>query len=359
MVAGAAGGDPLDMEATTDTTIPTPRRLSRARDGRHVGGVCAGLGRYFDLNPTIYRIAFVALALAGGTGILIYLAAWAVMPDEGAEESYASELLRRHQDHPVRLIGLAVLAFALVLTLSEARFWPSPGNLWLALALLVAGLVWWQLSERRPVSAGEASPTPQRVPGLFPFALGLGLLALGIVGTLDATGATNVDWRIVLAVLVLLSGGLVVAGAATGRRIGGVVALGLILLAPLALGLSVRVPLFAGVGDRLVQPAAVSDLHSTYELGIGRLTVDLTDVRLPRGETAVRTTVGLGHLLVVVPRNATVEVDGRAQGGDVVLLGREENGAHVHETVVDRVGSGRVLVLDARIGFGKITVERA
>jgi predicted membrane protein len=112
------------------------------------------------------------------------------------------------------------------------------------------------------------------------------------------------------------------------------------------------------VGDRNVQPAGLTDLHSKYELGIGRLNVDLAGVRLPRGETFVKTTVGIGNLHVVVPRNATVEVDGRAQGGDVVLLGREENGAHVHETLVDRVGSGRVLVLDARIGFGKIVVER-
>jgi phage shock protein PspC (stress-responsive transcriptional regulator) len=346
------------MAETTTDSIPTQRRLYRARDGRHVGGVCAGLGRYFDLNPTIYRIAFVALALAGGTGILVYLAAWAVMPDEGVEDSYASGLLRRNQDHPVRLIGLAVIGFAIVLTLSEARFWPSPGNLWLALALLVAGVVWWQLSERRPVSAGEEPPRPVRLPGLLPMAVGGALLALGIVGTLDATGATSVDWRIVLAVLILLTGGLVVVGVATGRRVGGVAILGLILLAPLALGLTVRVPLFAGVGDRTVAPVAVSDVHSKYELGIGKLTIDLSGVELPRGETFVKATVGLGHLLVLVPRNATVEVDGRAQGGDVVLLGRDENGAHVHQTVVDRVGSGRVLVLDARIGFGKITVER-
>jgi phage shock protein PspC (stress-responsive transcriptional regulator) len=345
------------MAETTTDFIATQRRLYRARDGRRVGGVCAGLGRYFDLNPTIYRIAFVALALAGGTGILVYLAAWAIMPDEGVEDSYASGLLRRHQDHPVRLIGLAVIAFAIVLTLSEARFWPSPGNLWLALALLVAGVVWWQLSERRPVSAGEAAPTV-RPRGLLPVAIGGGLVALGIVGTLDATGATSVDWRIVLAVLVLLTGGLVVAGAATGRAVGGVAALGLILLAPLALGLTVRVPLFAGVGDRTVVPAAASDVHSKYELGIGKLTVDLSGVELPRGETFVKATVGLGHLRVLVPKDATVEVDGRAQGGDVVLLGRDENGAHVHQTVIDRVGSGRVLVLDARIGFGKITVER-
>src|SRR5215475_5916060 len=113
----------------TTETIREPRRLTRPRDGRWLGGVCAGLGRYFDLSPAIYRIAFVALALAGGTGILVYIAAWAVIPEEGVEDSWASGFLRRHREHPVRLAGLAVVAFAFLLAISEAHFWPTPGNL--------------------------------------------------------------------------------------------------------------------------------------------------------------------------------------------------------------------------------------
>ena len=87
------------MTETTET-MPNPpaghspgaeaRRLSRARDGRWLGGVCDGLGRYFGLSPMIYRIGFVALSLAGGTGILLYVAAWLVMPDDGVEDSIAA-----------------------------------------------------------------------------------------------------------------------------------------------------------------------------------------------------------------------------------------------------------------------------
>ena len=59
------------MTETTET-IPTPaaepRRLTRVREGRWLGGVCAGLGNYFDLSPMIYRLGFAALSLAGGTG---------------------------------------------------------------------------------------------------------------------------------------------------------------------------------------------------------------------------------------------------------------------------------------------------
>ena len=46
--------------------IREARRLTRPREGRWLAGVSAGLGRYFDLSPAVYRIAFVALALAGG-----------------------------------------------------------------------------------------------------------------------------------------------------------------------------------------------------------------------------------------------------------------------------------------------------
>src|SRR5947209_20144198 len=81
----------------TTEIIREPRRLSRPRDGRWLGGVSAGLGAYFDLSPAIYRIAFVALALAGGTGILLYVAAWLVIPGEGEEDSIAAAALKRNR----------------------------------------------------------------------------------------------------------------------------------------------------------------------------------------------------------------------------------------------------------------------
>jgi len=51
-------------DTITDTTPldqASPRRLVRVTQGRWLGGVCAGLGRYFDVNPLVYRIAFAAL----------------------------------------------------------------------------------------------------------------------------------------------------------------------------------------------------------------------------------------------------------------------------------------------------------
>src|SRR5438046_10074386 len=113
---------------TTEIT-PETRRLTRPHDGRWVGGVAAGLGEYFDLNPAIYRIAFVALALAGGTGVLLYIAAWLVIPEDGAEDSIAGVELKKHRDRPRRLIGLAILGFAAVVDLSSALGSPNRGHL--------------------------------------------------------------------------------------------------------------------------------------------------------------------------------------------------------------------------------------
>ncbi len=59
---------------------PTARRLVRRRDGKVIAGVAGGLGDYFGVDPVIFRIAFVVAALAGGTGIIAYLAAWLLIP---------------------------------------------------------------------------------------------------------------------------------------------------------------------------------------------------------------------------------------------------------------------------------------
>lgn len=71
--------------ASTDPGTAKPdssRVLRRSRTDKVVGGVCGGLGVYFGLDPTLFRIAFVILALAGGgAGLPLYLVAWIIMPE--------------------------------------------------------------------------------------------------------------------------------------------------------------------------------------------------------------------------------------------------------------------------------------
>ena len=55
-------------------------RLRLSATERKIAGVCGGLGQYFELDPVLFRVAFLVLAFAGGLGILLYLALWLVVP---------------------------------------------------------------------------------------------------------------------------------------------------------------------------------------------------------------------------------------------------------------------------------------
>ncbi|MDY7104850.1 MAG: PspC domain-containing protein [Actinomycetota bacterium] len=77
----------MTSEPYTTTTGPTtapPRRLTRSRSDRMLGGVCGGLGEYFAIDPVIVRLAMAVFALAGGGGIAVYLVAWLIVPEAGA-----------------------------------------------------------------------------------------------------------------------------------------------------------------------------------------------------------------------------------------------------------------------------------
>lgn len=58
------------------------RRLVRSRNEAMLGGVCAGLGHYFGIDPVFIRLFFVVLAIASGSGVLIYLILWLIIPLE-------------------------------------------------------------------------------------------------------------------------------------------------------------------------------------------------------------------------------------------------------------------------------------
>lgn len=58
------------------------KRLTRSRNDAMVAGVCSGIAEYFDLDPTIVRLAWVLFSLFGGSGILAYLICSFVIPSE-------------------------------------------------------------------------------------------------------------------------------------------------------------------------------------------------------------------------------------------------------------------------------------
>lgn len=55
-------------------------KLYRSWDNRIIAGVCGGLGEYFNVDPTLIRVLFVAFAIIFGGGILIYILLWLIIP---------------------------------------------------------------------------------------------------------------------------------------------------------------------------------------------------------------------------------------------------------------------------------------
>lgn len=58
------------------------KKLTRVQNGKMICGVCAGIARYFNIDPTVVRLGAVILSCFGGSGILAYIAAAVIMPIE-------------------------------------------------------------------------------------------------------------------------------------------------------------------------------------------------------------------------------------------------------------------------------------
>lgn len=76
----------------------TEKTLHKSSTNRVLAGVCGGLGEYFDIDPTLVRVAFVLLFFSGGVGLFLYLALLVVMPDSGSSTSSPMESLKKQAD---------------------------------------------------------------------------------------------------------------------------------------------------------------------------------------------------------------------------------------------------------------------
>jgi phage shock protein C len=68
-----------------------PKKLYRIPNEGMIAGVCAGLGEYLDADPTIIRLVFVLLVLAGMSGVVIYIIMWLIVPIKPESESFTPE----------------------------------------------------------------------------------------------------------------------------------------------------------------------------------------------------------------------------------------------------------------------------
>lgn len=113
------------MAKPMSETVAKPiRHLYRSRKNRLVGGVCGGLAEYFGIDPTLVRLAWVALFIAWGSGLLIYLIAWLIIPPEPVDAgktsvSEGSAPAPISSSKPLVIMGIIIICIGLLGLLKE------------------------------------------------------------------------------------------------------------------------------------------------------------------------------------------------------------------------------------------------
>ena len=135
---------PSEIPAPAAGEPPGERLLRRSTSDRVLAGVCGGLGRYLGVEPVLLRVAAVVLALANGLGLIAYVIAWIVIPEERAGQPVAA--VRAPRQETGRLVlGGALVVLGLVLLLDrlvpdlQRLFWPL-AVVAVGAAIMLAGL---------------------------------------------------------------------------------------------------------------------------------------------------------------------------------------------------------------------------
>lgn len=360
--------------------------VRRASDDRIVAGVCAGVARHLNIDPILVRIAVVGLTFIGLSGLILYLAAWFLLPEQETDRSVAADWFNlEHNEPQVRAIGLFVAAVLAVVAVVGDSGW---GLWWIGWWVLPAAFLFWLFVVRprqrraefaaRPtewstdpdvlktqVDAYTAAKTAQilerkrqryerRRESRALWRLTLSLIAIAIAVTLILDQQVGVDGStyLVAALLAVAIGCLV--GTLWGNA-GGLVGLGLMLT--VALLLASAVP-SGRVGQQVREPQTLAGLQSSYRHGVGQFELDLSGFDRPAqlaGRT-VHINAGVGQTIVYVPPGLPVKLDAELRGGEINAFGRQWHGRDNDVTTTD--GDGRALHLVINQRFGDMEVIR-
>ncbi len=183
--AGCSDDDGMsEQSTTTGQTIPPPpgpphstypplHTLRRSRTDRKLFGVAGGLGRYAGIDPLIFRILFVVLAIFGGSGILLYALAWLLVPEDGEDLSEAQRLFGGRTSGSklgTVVAGVVVLILGLVLMGSLLDTGPGLGGLGAAIIVAVIVLLVARAGPRTEVGQAPQQPygpVPPPEPGAY------------------------------------------------------------------------------------------------------------------------------------------------------------------------------------------------
>jgi len=406
---------PRSQQSPPSGGYPPISTLRRSATDRKFAGVAGGLGRYAGVDPLIFRILFVVLAVFGGSGILLYALGWLLIAQDGEAESEGQRLFNGRSRSSISTVIALVVVIVVGLVATGALLDTGPGLGGLGvLVILAAVIVLLVRNGQRPAADPFAhpptyGPVPPPEPGKFgqtpgtAYAVGppaattppptygppptayapplpprppkqrsiLGRVTLSValivVGLLISWNAASDDDVKVVAILAsalaVAAAGLLV-GAVRGRA-RGLIVLGVLLSIATSATAVADDHLVGGIGQRDWTPRTVAQAEKRdYRLGIGEGELDLS--RLPTGSTVdVDARVGIGQLRVIVPRGARVVVDGHVAAGVLRVAGSptiEDDDIDEVITIDPAAGavpSGTEITIEAEVGFGELEVRRA
>jgi predicted membrane protein len=114
-----------------------------------------------------------------------------------------------------------------------------------------------------------------------------------------------------------------------------------------------------GIGERRYVITSLEDLDRRYEVGLGEVDLDLSQLDFTGQERSVDVEIGLGKAKVIVPRGVSVEVRGEVGVGKADVLGREIEGVDTRIEQDDAGASAGKLRLELEVGLGEVEVRRA
>jgi phage shock protein PspC (stress-responsive transcriptional regulator) len=373
--------DPHRLRSITD--------MKRSKDDRLLGGVCAGAAKYLNIDPVIVRVVLGVLTIVGFAGVIIYAAAWFLLPAEGDDKSVAADWFKLDKnEEQVRVAGLvgAVVLAALAIIGDGGWFWD--GAPWILVPIAFVYYL-FAVRPRRRREAEAALAAQYAAPGVDPAdesARGPEFSAAkaGLVASRkDAKSQRDRSWTLTWLTLSLAA----IAAAATGIYDAyndgphwttyvavalGVVAVGLLVStlfgnggpligfgALLAITLAIGSLLPNGrIGTRTPTPANAMQVDRHYLHGVGLIELDLTEVSNPRAllGRSIQVEAGIGQTKVIVPEGLNVRVHADIDAGEIRVFDRQTDGT---DTELDYPATtGFALTLDIHQRLGNIEVIR-